>query len=74
LFDAAEKAGAKVVVYEPQSPEIVDLVVNIFTKINRPGRKWHAPTNAPHKTAQDLDPVSRREAGRSRNQEPVKKK
>jgi hypothetical protein len=39
LFDAAEKAGAKVVVYEPQSPEIVDLVVNIFTKINRPGRK-----------------------------------
>jgi hypothetical protein len=39
LFDAAEKAGAKVVVYEPQSSEIVDPVVNIFTKIDRSGRK-----------------------------------
>jgi len=39
LFDAAEKAGAKVVVYEPQSSEIVDLIVNIFNKINRPGRR-----------------------------------
>jgi hypothetical protein len=39
LIGAAEKAGAKVVVYGPQSSEIVVLVINIFTKEPRPGRK-----------------------------------
>ena len=32
LIAAAEKAGAKVVVYGPLSSETVTLVVNIFTK------------------------------------------
>jgi len=75
LIGAAEKAGAKVVVYAPLSSETVNLGVNIFTKRNLvPAKNRHASTRVSHKAAQDLDPLSRREAGGSRNGEPVKKK
>jgi len=68
LIGAAEKAGAKVVVYAPLSSETVNLVVNIFTKKNFVlAENRHAPTKASHKAAQDLDPMSRKEAGGSRN-------
>jgi hypothetical protein len=68
LIGAAQKAGAKVVVYGPQSSETVDLVVNIFTKRNLVlAENRHAPTKASHKAAQDLDPMNWREAGGSRN-------
>jgi len=64
LIGAAEKAGAKAVVYAPLSSETVNPVVNIFTKRNLVlAENRHAPTKASHKVAQDLDPLSRREAG-----------
>jgi hypothetical protein len=69
LIGAAEKAGAKFVVYGPQSSETVKLVVNIiFTKRNLVlAKNRHAPTKASHKAAQDWDPMSRRKAEGSRN-------